>query len=61
MAFRFRSESRAAVNEYKDAKTAQHKLQDSQKRRGVKDETAAYVKANKRTVAAQERVSWFRR
>jgi hypothetical protein len=61
MAFRFRSESRAAVNEYKSAKDAQHRLQESQKRRGVKDETPAYVKANKRTLAAEERVSWFRR
>lgn len=61
MAFRFRSESRAAVNEYKDAKTAQRNLQESQKRRGVTDETPAYLKANKRTLAAEERVSWFRR
>lgn len=61
MAFRFRSESRDAVSEFKDAKSAQHRLQDSQIRRGVKDETAAYRKANDRTNAAAERVSWFRR
>lgn len=61
MGFRIRSESRAAVNEYQDAKNAQHRLQASQERRGVKDETPAYLKANKRTNEAAERVSWFRR
>lgn len=61
MAFRIRSESRVAVAEYKAARDAQIKLQESQQRRGVKDETPAYVKANDRTNAAAERVSWFRR
>lgn len=61
MAFRLRSESSAAVREYKAAKAAQDRLQKSQQRRGVTDETPAYLKANRRTLNAEQKVSWFRR
>lgn len=56
-----RRTSRANVAEYRTARAEQLRLQASQRRRGIRAETPAYIRANRRTVAAARRVSWFRR
>ena len=60
MAFRFFSESRAAVSEYKEARAAQDRLCSSQRKRGVTKQTPAGEKASARTDKAAAKVSWFR-
>lgn len=60
MAFRFFSESREAVNEYKAARAAQDKLCASQRKRGIEHQTPAGEKASARTDKAASKVSWFR-
>jgi hypothetical protein len=47
--------------EYKAAQEAQAKLQRSQKRRKIREETPSYLKANKRTNAAVNKLPWWAR
>jgi hypothetical protein len=51
----------AAMSEYRNARAALNRLSDRDKRRGVHEETPAYLRANRRVLDAEKNVPFWRR